>query len=166
MPALPHDSPGLPFGSPPDTLPAALVMARLALAAVRVELPRRHWSDLREILTPDGPAVFEPIADLVERLESAARILDLTGDEMAELALVVLPEEYADNARPPAPTSACPGSEVKTAVMEARAARGEGLWHPLDGRYQQPGRPARRDRAGNWRWQAKKKAAKAAVENA
>lgn len=32
------------------------------------------------------------------------------------------------------PTAAVPGSEKKIAVLAGRAARGETLWHPQDGR--------------------------------
>lgn len=40
---------------------------------------------------------------------------------------------------PPArPTDAEPGSEDKLAVLESRAARGEGLWHPRDTVYSAP----------------------------
>lgn len=34
--------------------------------------------------------------------------------------------------RPPQPTDAAPGSPAKVAVLEARYAAGEYLWHPLD----------------------------------
>jgi hypothetical protein len=34
----------------------------------------------------------------------------------------------------PTPTSALPGTEAKIAVMAARLAAGERLWHPGDGR--------------------------------
>ena len=37
-----------------------------------------------------------------------------------------------DGQLPTEPTSALPGSAEKVAILEARAARGESLWHPHD----------------------------------
>lgn len=41
--------------------------------------------------------------------------------------------DFNGKIKPPSgPTSAMPGTEEKVAILEQRAARGEGLWHPAD----------------------------------
>jgi len=40
--------------------------------------------------------------------------------------------DYCGRSPLPSPTAAPPGSPEKVAVLEARAARGQALWHPAD----------------------------------
>jgi hypothetical protein len=55
---------------------------------------------------------------------------------------VRLPKEPVQIAQPSEPTDSQPGSEEKIAVMQARYARGEGIFHPGD-RSNRPGRRRR-----------------------
>lgn len=90
---------------------------------------------------------------LAQRLESAwtAGHLELSCLQVAQVLLVLFPDDYADRP-PPDPTEALPGTPAKQADLADRAAAGLALFHPRDADWTSRDRLARqiyRDREGN-----------------
>lgn len=56
----------------------------------------------------------------------------LDPDAWAEFLAFYFPDVYGEPFPPAKPTKHGPGTEGKIAVLEERAGRGEGLWHPGD----------------------------------
>jgi hypothetical protein len=71
---------------------------------------------------------------LVNRLDDALADgrLSLSLKDYADVLAVLLPSQFADPPRRPAPTRALPGSAAKLAVLDRREAAGESLWHSDD----------------------------------
>jgi hypothetical protein len=75
------------------------------------------------------------IRGIIAELECADHNLSVT--DWAGVLAALLPHPFRCPAPPATPTCCLPGSKQKVAILRARRAQGEGLWHPSDATWEQ-----------------------------